>query len=77
MHVIISDLFLGPEAGRLLAETVNNRGKLGEEQGEEEVYISLHLQQASRAAEETSDLLATQLCGRASSAKASGEAKAS
>lgn len=41
--------------GRLRAEIVNNGGKLGEE-----VYtlrsVSLHLQQASQAAEETSDL---------------------
>lgn len=41
--------------GRLRAEIVNNGGKLGDE-----VYtlrsVSLHLQQASRAAEETSDL---------------------
>lgn len=41
--------------GRLRAEIVNNGGKLGDE-----VYtlrsVSLYLQQASRAAEETSDL---------------------
>lgn len=65
-------------------EVVNNRGKsgfCGGEEEEEEVCIlhsiALHLQQASWAAEETSDLSAAQLCGRADRARASGKGELS